>query len=100
MSEIVATQQSKLFRLWSVPLFVVGPHRLVAGLSDDTSHHLLFGAGALLMAVFAFRHNLMDLSPKTLDPKNLGILDVTLLVISVLLVLTAVVVKSIWQGGS
>ena len=92
MSETSATQQSKLYRLWSVPLFLVGLNQLVSGFGDNRPNHLLFGAGALLMAVFAFRHNLMDVSPKALDPKNYGSLDLALLVIGVLLVLAAVIV--------
>ena len=53
MSETSAAQQSKLYRLWSVPLFLVGLNTLVSGLGDNRPNHLLFGAGALLMAVFA-----------------------------------------------
>lgn len=97
MSETSAAQQSKLYRLWSVPLFLVGLNTLVSGLGDNRPNHLLFGAGALLMAVFAFRHNLSDVSPKALDPKSYGGLDLALLAIGVLLVLAAVIVRFMLQ---
>jgi len=91
-TDISATPQKKLYRLWAIPLILVGVVRLIDGYNDSTLHHLLLGAGMLLMGLFAFRHNLLDLSPKALSPAHLGTTSMVLMASGVLLVLTAAVV--------
>lgn len=86
------THQSKLYRLWSVPLLLGGVLLLLDGFNNGALHHLLFGAGMLLMGAFAFRHNLFDISSKALDPTQFGRTSVALLVVGVLLALAAAAV--------
>ncbi|MBW8368895.1 MAG: hypothetical protein K0M70_13680 [Arenimonas sp.] len=93
MSTMDSNQDSKSFRWWSAPLLLMGAGLLTGAVGTGSTHHLLLGSGALLGGVFAFRHNLMDLSPKGLDPNEVGVGWLALLAASGLLVLAAAIVS-------
>lgn len=80
---------SKLYRLWSIPLFLGGFAWLIEGSREGTLH--LFGAGMVLMGIFAFRHNLCDLSPQALSASAIGKVDSAVMLCGVLLCLVSTV---------
>lgn len=93
MSTMESNPNSKSFRWWSAPLLLMGAGFLTGAVGMGSTHHLLLGGGALLGGIFAFRHNLMDLSPKALDPNEIGVGWMVLLAVSGLLILAAAIVS-------
>ncbi|WP_374602220.1 hypothetical protein [Arenimonas sp.] len=93
MSDMRSTQTSKLHRLWALPLLGFGAWFLGRGAESGQLNFGLLGVGMLLGGVFALRHNLLDLSPAGLDPRQVGFGWVSLLLLAVLLVLAAAAVS-------
>ena len=81
-----------MYRIWSLPFLIGGMLYLARAASSGHVPFWLLGAGMVLGGVFAFRHNLLDISPKGLDVRSIGLGWVALLGASVLLVLGAAVV--------
>jgi len=92
MTNISDTSNIKTYRLWALPGLVAGIYFLAKAWSDGSLQHGLLGAGLVLAGIFALRHNLRDISPSGLDPKQLGGLWIAILCASVLLVLAAAAV--------
>jgi len=92
MTNIGGTSNRKIYRLWALPGFVVAIYLLAKAWGDGSLQHGLLGAGLVLGGIFAFRHNLLDISPSGLDPKQLGGLWSAILWASVLLILAAAAV--------
>ncbi len=78
---------NNFYRLWSLPAFLGGVYFLAK--DWGSLQHVLLGAGLLLAGIFAFRHNLWDLSPGALEPRQVGRLWLVVLCASILLVLAA-----------
>jgi len=93
MSDMRSARKNKLYRLWSVPLLLLGAWYLVRAAESGQFRFGLLGLGMLLGGTFALRHNLLDISPKEVDPRQLGLGWVSLLVLAVLLILSAEVVS-------
>ena len=77
------------FRLWSALLFLGAMRAVQLAVQGGELHHALLGAGLLLGSVFAFRHDLLDLSPRALDPRRIGTGWTVLLAASGLLIVVA-----------
>ncbi|QCO66806.1 hypothetical protein E4582_12875 [Luteimonas yindakuii] len=62
MAMETATQAAPGRHQWIVcaALLVMGVVRVIDGIREEQGHHLLFGIGMLLMAVFATQHDLLD----------------------------------------
>jgi hypothetical protein len=90
-----STRKYKLYRLWSVPLLLVGAWYLVRAAESGQLKFGLLGLGMLLGGTFALRHDLLDTSPSGLDLRQVGLGWVSLLVLAVLLILSAAVVSVI-----
>ncbi|TCZ77610.1 hypothetical protein [Lysobacter sp. N42] len=93
MSDTRSTRPKRWYRLWSLPLLIGGLLYLTRALSMEHLPFGLLGTGMLLGSIFAFRHNLLDGSPSSVDPRHVGLGWVALLAMSVLLVLAAAVVS-------
>jgi hypothetical protein len=89
MSNITTSRNRKLYRLWAVPLFSGGLLFLARAADGRLLQHALFGIGMLLAGAFALRHDLLDVSPRGLDPRQIGLGWVAVLIASVSLVLAA-----------
>lgn len=92
MTITMLTSTSNSYRLRALLAFAAGIYILAHAWGSSSLHHALLGAGILLASVFAFRHNLLDISPRGLDPKNIGRPWLAVLGTSVLLILAAAVV--------
>ena len=95
MPKITSNSNKQLFRLWSLPGLIGGIYFLIKASGTGATHHALLGVGLLLASLFALRHNILDISPKGLDPKNIGVVWLAILGASVLLVLAAAFIATI-----
>ena len=93
MTNISTTRNKHLYRLWAVPLFAAGLFFLAKAADGSLLQHALLGIGMLLAGAFALRHDLLDLSPRGLDPRQIGLGWVAVLIASVFFVLAAAAVK-------
>lgn len=96
MAELVAykhlVERHHLYRLWSIPLLTIGVWNLIRAMESGKLALGLFGIGMMLAGVFAFRHDLMDISPSGLDPRQLGYVWSALLMLGFLLMVSSVLV--------
>jgi hypothetical protein len=92
MTNIVETSNFKRYRLWALPGLIAGFYFLAKAWSGSSLQLGLLGAGLALSGIFALRHDLRDISPSGLDPKQLGVVWIAILCASVLLILAAAAV--------
>ena len=83
------SSQGKHFRLWSALLLLGAARFLSLAAATGALRDTLMGAGMMLAAIFAFRHDLLDISPGGLDPRRVGRGWLALLASAVVLMLMA-----------
>ena len=89
MPAVLESLKAKRFRLWSVLLLLGAARFLSLAAATGELHHTLMGVGMVLAAIFAFRHDLLDISPSGLDSRRVGRGWLALLASAALLMLAA-----------